>query len=288
MYSMKWFCTAILLFFMNFFALSQEINYTVLFEFNKYDIPDSALLKIIKIINEQQIERVLLEGHCDNIGSKEYNYILSDNRANEVKKLLIQNGVDKNAIKKCIGFGKDRPLTLNETERERQINRRVLITFYIKEKEKKNITTDTIPAIVPEKKKLNKEIARIVEANVGDNVVLDNILFEPGRHYLKDESIETLKNLYYALKNYPSLEIEIQGHVCCTTTEPDGYDWDLETNNLSLMRAREIYYLLIKSGIDKRRMQYKGFGGTKKINLDETTEELKRVNRRVEIKIIKK
>lgn len=284
---MKGFAAGILFCVLSAAVYSQEITYTVLFEYNKYNLPDSAMLHIIKIISSKEIDRVLLEDHCDNIGSKEYNYTLSDNRASEVKKLLVQNGVPKESIKKCIGFGKDKPLTLNGTEAERQLNRRVVMTFYLKP-EKPIILKDTIRTIVAEKKVLKKEISRIVEAKIGDNIVMENILFEPGRHYLKYESMEDLENLLYAMKEYPTLEIEIEGHVCCTTTEPDGYDWDAETNNLSEMRARQIYLILIKNGISKSRLKYKGYGGTRKINLDESNEELRRVNRRVEIKILRK
>ncbi len=279
----------------HFFANGQEMSYTVLFEYDKYEIPDSSLIRIIKIINNQKIDRVLLAGHCDNIGSKEYNYTLSDNRANEVKKLLIQNGISPKSVKKCIGFGKDKPLTLNETEKERQINRRVEITFYLFEETKPTVK-DTIPAIKVTKKIVEKapkpqlkgELSKLASAEIGENIILENILFQPGRHILKEESYEDLDNLINAMQHYPSLEIEIQGHVCCATTEPDGYDWDTETNNLSEMRAREIYFFLIKNNIDKKRLKYKGFGGRYKINLDESTEELRKVNRRVEIKILKK
>ncbi|MBK7587368.1 MAG: OmpA family protein [Bacteroidetes bacterium] len=284
---MKGFIATIFITFTAFYVQAQEISYTVLFAYNKYDIPDSCMLFIIKTINAYPIERVLLEGHCGNIGSKEYNYILSDNRASEVKKLLIQNGIPKESIKKCIGFGKDKPITLNETEAERQLNRRVVMTFYLKP-EKPNIMKDTIRKIVAEKKILKKEISKIVDAQIGDQIVLENILFEPGRHFLKEESMEDLENLLFAMKENPNLEVEIQGHVCCTTIEPDGFDWDAETNNLSEMRARQIYFLLIKNGIDKKRLRYKGYGGSRKINLDESTEALRRINRRVEIKITHK
>ncbi|MBK7689949.1 MAG: OmpA family protein [Bacteroidetes bacterium] len=288
-----WVILSMILF--HFYAHAQEMSYTVLFEYDKFDIPDSSLIRIIKIINNHKIDRVLLAGHCDNIGSKEYNYTLSDNRANEVKKLLIQNGISPKSVKKCIGFGKDKPLTLNETEMERQINRRVEMTFYLYE-EPKPIIKDTIPAIKVTKKivekapkpRLKGELSKLATAEIGENIVLENILFQPGRHILKEESYEDLDNLITAMQHYPTLEIEIQGHVCCATTEPDGYDWDTETNNLSEMRAREIYFFLIKNNIDKKRLKYRGFGGRYKINLDESTEELRKVNRRVEIKILKK
>ncbi len=319
---MKGLWVILLMILFNFFANAQELSYTVLFEYDKYDIPDSSLLHIIKIINKEKIDRVLLAGHCDNIGSKEYNYTLSDNRANEVKKLLIQNGISPKSVKKCIGFGKDRPLTLNGNDIERQLNRRVVITFYLFEEKLPPVqkspvarkseaiivyshdTATSIEQIIDRHKKEGKpikkerllrqeqpvknEISQIGTAKIGQNIILENILFQPGRHLLKEESLEALENLIDAMKQFPSLEIEIQGHVCCATTEPDGYDWDTETNNLSEMRAREIYFYLIKNNIDKKRLKYRGFGGRYKINLDESTEELRRVNRRVEIKILKK
>lgn len=292
---MKGFYAILTIVFMSTWASAQELSYTVLFEFNKYDIPDSSLLNIMKIIHQQKVDRILLEGHCDNIGSKAYNYTLSDNRANAVKKLLVENGILQKSVKKCIGFGKDRPLTLNETEIERQINRRVVITFYLMEETKPRIK-DSVVASKPIKKEfkkeakpeLKREYSKIATAEIGDNIILENILFQPGRHYLKEESFDDLESLIQAMKQYPCLEIEIQGYVCCATTEPDGYDWDTETNNLSEMRAREIYYYLIKNNIERRRLRYKGFGGKFKINQDESTEELRRVNRRVEIKILKK
>ncbi len=265
----------------------QEFQLAIHFDFNKYEIPDTSLLKVVKILATNDIERVLLEGHCDSVGSKDYNYILSNQRANEVKKLLMDNGVEKNNIKQCIGFGKDKPLTLNANEMERLLNRRVIATFYVKEKSKV-IPIDTVIAKVVLDKNESEQVKKIVEAKVGDQIILENLLFIPGRHFIKEESYNTLQHILSAMQSHPSLAIEIQGHVCCTTYELDGYDWDTGTDNLSEMRARQIYLFLIKNGIEKDRMSYKGFGGQKKLYEEETDEYQKSLNRRVEIKILKK
>lgn len=284
---MKRFFYIALILLCSFSSKSQELHYTVYFDSDKYTIPDTSLLNIIKIITKNNIERVLIEAHCDNIGSKEYNKKLSENRANEAKKLIVENGIQKEFVKQCIGYGKDKPITLNETPFERQLNRRAQITFYAKEKSK-SISKDTIISIPIEVKKTSPEIEKFTKAQVGDNIILENLLFQPGRHFLKEESYTILEDILYVMKTYPTLAIEIQGHVCCTTDEPDGYDWDLGTNNLSVMRAKEIYLLLIRNGIDKSRMSFKGFGGRKKIYQDETEEEFRKLNRRVEIQILKK
>lgn len=261
-------------------AQCQEKNYTVLYEYNKDAIPDSALIQLMKLIHSNSVERVLLEGHCDSIGSKEYNYELSTRRAESVKKLFIQNGISKSMIKTCIGYGKDKPKVANSDEVSRQLNRRVQVTLYLNEHEIDNKLQENIPIATPivvlKKEDLKKD----------HKIVLKNLLFYAGRHILKQSSYSELETLILLLQENPSLEIEIQGHVCCTTIEPDGYDWDLGTHNLSVMRAKTIYEFLIENNIKASRLTYKGFGGTQKINQDESSEELKAINRRVEIKVI--
>ena len=278
---MKRFVILLLLLHVTHFALqAQEKKLIVLFDFNKYDIPDSSLLKLAKIINQKNIDRVLLEGHCDSVGSKEYNIILSNNRANEIKKLLVQNGISKTAIKTCIGFGKEKPLNKNATEFERQLNRRVVVTVF--ENENSQPYSEPQPLLTN-----NNPIIKKYELSVGKNVVLENLLFVPGKHIIKDESKAILEELFELMHENPKLEIEIQGHVCCTIDEPDGFDWDEGTHNLSENRAKAVYQFLTKKGINGNRMIFKGYGGSQKINEDESTEELKSENRRVEFKVLK-
>jgi outer membrane protein OmpA-like peptidoglycan-associated protein len=278
---MKRFVILLLLLHVTHFVLqAQEKKLIVLFDFNKYDIPDSSLLKLAKIINQKNIDRVLLEGHCDSVGSKEYNIILSNNRANEIKKLLVQNGISKTAIKTCIGFGKEKPLNKNATEFERQLNRRVVVTVF--ENENSQPYSEPQPLLTN-----NNPIIKKYELSVGKNVVLENLLFVPGKHIIKDESKAILEELFELMHENPKLEIEIQGHVCCTIDEPDGFDWDEGTHNLSENRAKAVYQFLTKKGINGNRMIFKGYGGSQKINEDESTEELKSENRRVEFKVLK-
>ena len=255
-------------------AWAQDVDYMVHFDFNKVIIPDSSMLDIIKIMHKNSINKIIIEGHCDSIGSKEYNYQLSEKRANEVKKLLIQNGIEKKAVQTCIGYGKDKPISNNDTEEDRQQNRRVNIHFFFdKVKEEKLAQTN--------------EILKSSDFEVGKKIVLKNLLFYGGQHVLQPESKPILNNLCKILKENPNLKIEIQGHVCCTTFQADGYDIDTKTDNLSVTRAEMVYlYLTTKCGISKKRLSYTGFGGTQKIIENDITEEQQRVNRRVEIKVI--
>jgi peptidoglycan-associated lipoprotein len=66
---------------------------------------------------------VLIEGHCDDRGSEEYNLVLGVNRANAVKTALIQQGVDPARIK-TVSMGKEKPFCAQENEECWQQNRR--------------------------------------------------------------------------------------------------------------------------------------------------------------------
>ncbi|MEZ5045755.1 MAG: OmpA family protein [Chitinophagaceae bacterium] len=262
-------------------ALAQTKSYVVYFDRDEYAIPDSALVQIVRFMHSYSIDNVLLEGHCDSIASIAYNKHLSIQRAQAVKRLMTQNGLPEKNIKTCIGNGKEKPLNQNKDEFEMQLNRRVVITYFLSEKQSIQKALEPIP---------NADTIQLVKAienkKKGDKVRIDNLLFWGGTHLVKPESYEQLNQLRNILIDRPSLKIEIQGHVCCTSTEPDGHDVETGLDNLSEARAEAIYYYLIKQGISSKRLQHRGFGGTQKINEDESNEELRSINRRVEIMIL--
>ena len=66
---------------------------------------------------------VLIEGHCDERGTNEYNLALGDRRANSVKTYLMQLGVDAARIY-TISYGEERPLAVGSTEAAWAKNRR--------------------------------------------------------------------------------------------------------------------------------------------------------------------
>lgn len=67
---------------------------------------------------------VVIEGHTDSVGTAAYNKKLSQERADAVKKYMVEKGIDANRLK-AQGFGKDKPIASNETNEGRQQNRRV-------------------------------------------------------------------------------------------------------------------------------------------------------------------
>lgn len=89
--------------------------------------------EILSIIKSYKIDgMVTVEGHTDNVGSRNYNYDLSYKRANSVVAFFEKLNLKKNLFS-IEGFGEDRPLETNSTEVGRSKNRRVEIVFnYIK------------------------------------------------------------------------------------------------------------------------------------------------------------
>lgn len=84
-----------------------------------------AVLEEVRDILSQFPEYYLIiDAHTDSVGSNENNLQLSKDRAAEVKKYLVQKGVDEKRII-ARGWGEDKPIVANETtEEDRAKNRR--------------------------------------------------------------------------------------------------------------------------------------------------------------------
>lgn len=57
---------------------------------------------------------IIIEGHCDERGTREYNLALGERRANGVKDYMVAHGIDSARIA-TISYGKDRPIVLGST-----------------------------------------------------------------------------------------------------------------------------------------------------------------------------
>lgn len=99
----------------------------VFFVIDRYDLTQEArtiLDRNIEWLKRNPRSKVLLEGHCCDIGTVEYNYALGDRRANSVRDYLIMNGIDPSRIT-TISYGKMNPFVIGTAEHQRQKNRRV-------------------------------------------------------------------------------------------------------------------------------------------------------------------
>ena len=71
---------------------------------------------------------VVLEGHADERGSREYNIALGEKRAKSVKQLMTLQGVTEKQIQ-VISFGEERPVALGHDSSAWNLNRRVEILY---------------------------------------------------------------------------------------------------------------------------------------------------------------
>lgn len=72
--------------------------------------------------------RVLLAGHTDERGSREYNVALGERRASTVASLLRMWGVERHQVR-LVSYGKERPLYTGHDEEAHKMNRRVELTY---------------------------------------------------------------------------------------------------------------------------------------------------------------
>jgi len=109
--------------------LSQQ-GQDAFFDYDKSDIRpdardalthDADLLK--RIFQNDPNVSIMVEGHCDERGSAEYNLGLGDRRATSAKDFLVQLGVPGEKLK-TISYGKERPQCTEATEECYQKNRR--------------------------------------------------------------------------------------------------------------------------------------------------------------------
>jgi outer membrane protein OmpA-like peptidoglycan-associated protein len=144
------------------------------------------------------------------------------------------------------------------------------------------------PAQTPAKTPYKGGEIDISKINAGETFVLKNIYFYPQSHTVKDESLPEMEKLANAMKKFPRLKIQVEGHICCVMDFPDAFDVDDQNNHLSVNRARYIYEYLLSKGIARERVAYKGFGRSKPIVEIERNEEEANLNRRVEIRVLEK
>jgi outer membrane protein OmpA-like peptidoglycan-associated protein len=101
------------------------------FKFAKTDLPDEAKSRLDSVISQLKADPkgayFEIEGHTDNVGSKEYNEKLGMERAEAVKKYLYEHHQIPLFRMNVISYGEDKPVAPNNTKDGRAQNRRVVI-----------------------------------------------------------------------------------------------------------------------------------------------------------------
>ncbi|MCB9057908.1 MAG: OmpA family protein [Calditrichae bacterium] len=82
------------------------------------------LQDVVNTLKDFPEAKIEIRGHTDNTGDANYNFQLSQDRADAVKEYLVHNGIDPFRIA-SIGFGETKPIAENDTKVGRQKNRRI-------------------------------------------------------------------------------------------------------------------------------------------------------------------
>ena len=100
---------------------------TVYFDFDRANVKSSEAAKVQEVANrfknEDPATDLLVEGHCDERGTEEYNRALGERRALAIRELLVTSGVPADRVH-TVSFGKDRPADPGHSEAAWSKNRR--------------------------------------------------------------------------------------------------------------------------------------------------------------------
>jgi outer membrane protein OmpA-like peptidoglycan-associated protein len=114
-------------------AWELKLGVKLLFESNVDEVSEegcAALAEVAHTLTSVGVDRVIVEGHTDNVGSAKLNEALSLRRAESVAHQLAQSGLKDSGIeRRGLGFGK--PIADNATPEGRAQNRRVVVTVRV-------------------------------------------------------------------------------------------------------------------------------------------------------------
>jgi peptidoglycan-associated lipoprotein len=88
------------------------------FDYDKYEVQSdaqTALKSVSSWLLKNPSARLLIEGHCDERGTNEYNLALADRRAKAVRDYLIALGIASLRVE-MVSYGKEKPMCTEQTE----------------------------------------------------------------------------------------------------------------------------------------------------------------------------
>jgi outer membrane protein OmpA-like peptidoglycan-associated protein len=263
-------------FFLSIGVNAQVLNHVIYFEsgVDKLMPIDSKWIDSVSSVLQRQSQYTIqISAHCDSDGNENENLLLSQRRADVIKDAFLKKEIISNNIKvEALGeklAGQDANPSAKAKERRAEI----IITIPVPDVVH-DVSIEEPVEVVEDPAVIQGELSS-EKLEVGKTLILKNLNFAGGTAMLLKESIPVLKELVKLMKDNPSLEIEIRGHVCCADDMP-----------LSELRAEKVYNYLKDNGIKKSRMKFRGYSHDYPL-ASEVTEEGRIANRRVEIKILK-
>ena len=107
-------------------------NNIIYFDYDKYSVDKKEDKLIIKkyssYMKKYRNSTVRIEGHADERGSRAYNLALGEKRAENIKEILLINGVSKDSVE-VVSYGEENTAAEGTNEDAHSLNRRVEIVF---------------------------------------------------------------------------------------------------------------------------------------------------------------
>ncbi|MGH1338842.1 MAG: OmpA family protein [Aureispira sp.] len=219
------------------YAIGDKIEVaSVFYEHGKSSIDHKkspGLKELLEILNQHQHVVVEIGAHTDASGTAKYNRELSEKRAIAVKKYLEKKGIPSSRLV-ARGYGESQLLNgckdgVRCSKEEHAINRR------------------TEFKIIGQK-----------GFKVGDIIKVDHINYELNKAKLDMADSRGLTEIIQLLKDN-QISVEIRSHT-------DARGTSSYNEELSGKRAKAVYDYLVKNGVSKHRLKYKGYGESKLLN----------------------
>jgi outer membrane protein OmpA-like peptidoglycan-associated protein len=252
-------------------AVKAQEQFSLYFDTNKYELKNGEDKRLNDWLAANKTSKILaINGYTDEDGTIGMNDTLAQRRVSHVF-ALIKDKVKIREDFKTRSFGKLHKMSAVKSE-----NRKVTIYYLLqkdlaRENEILGITETAPkpsvkkgPVVYPstvrvmgpggkeEDLKLNVEfMKKLGEAKAGEKLRIDNLNFYENSYGIMPDSRPKLYELLETMKLHPGLKIKLQGHVCCMTAD---------RKNLSTERAKAVMLFLNKSGIEKSRLSFEGFG----------------------------
>lgn len=103
-----------------------KLEPTIYFSYDSSSLSGKARKKLqndLLWLQHNKKVKVVIEGHCDERGTREYNLALGDRRAYAVARFLINGGISSKRIS-VVSYGEERPAALGMSESKYRLNRR--------------------------------------------------------------------------------------------------------------------------------------------------------------------
>ncbi len=207
------------------------------------------IAKVGNFMKQYPTTTAVIEGHTDNVGDQEYNKNLSHRRAESVVNHLVETyGIDRSRLT-AVGYGMSKPVADNATDAGKQANRRIEAII--------DCAFDFREVVPPDRLCVNLDME-----------------FDTGKADIKPQYHEQLAKVGDFMKKNPTTTATIEGH----TDNVGSYEYNMK---LSRERADNVVDYLVKNfGIDKSRLEAKGYGYTRRIAYNSTPEGRQK-NRRI-------